>query len=234
MAPVHGAMNGCVCVSWWNTTSHSKALAGSVPSSGSVPVPGVIDRVASRIGGPGGRSSDRRDGREVGGHRQRGARARRIAVGVGHFAAIGRGVVGELRGGDRVGGRRRAADVRAVLLPLIGEGRRPGGADLKVAESPDGDEHARRIFGDRRRGIERVLDAIDAAGVRARAARQEIESSRRARRRGRPATRMPLAKSEAACIAARGVQRSDPAGAVVGEEVVADVGARETERVAGL
>ena len=37
--PLVGAKNGCVWVSWWNTTSQVKALAGKVPSCGSVPVP---------------------------------------------------------------------------------------------------------------------------------------------------------------------------------------------------
>ena len=37
--PVHGARNGWKCVSWWKSTCHSKAVAGRVPSSGSVPVP---------------------------------------------------------------------------------------------------------------------------------------------------------------------------------------------------
>ncbi len=39
VAPDVGAMNGCECVSWWKSTCHVKALAGSVPDSGSVPVP---------------------------------------------------------------------------------------------------------------------------------------------------------------------------------------------------
>ena len=37
--PLVSGMNGCVCVSWWKSTRHVNALAGSVPSSGSVAVP---------------------------------------------------------------------------------------------------------------------------------------------------------------------------------------------------
>ena len=39
VAPVVGGDERMVCVSWWKSTCHVKALAGSVPSSGSVPVP---------------------------------------------------------------------------------------------------------------------------------------------------------------------------------------------------
>ena len=37
--PVVDGTCGWVCVSWWKSTRQVKALAGSVPSSGSVPVP---------------------------------------------------------------------------------------------------------------------------------------------------------------------------------------------------
>ena len=39
VAPVVDGMNGCECVSWWKSTRQVKALAGSVPFSGSVAVP---------------------------------------------------------------------------------------------------------------------------------------------------------------------------------------------------
>jgi hypothetical protein len=37
--PVVGCRNGCVCVSWWKSICQVKAEAGSMPSSGSAPVP---------------------------------------------------------------------------------------------------------------------------------------------------------------------------------------------------
>ena len=45
VAPLVGGMNGCVCVSWWKSTCQVNARAGSVPSSGSVPAAGVVDRL---------------------------------------------------------------------------------------------------------------------------------------------------------------------------------------------
>lgn len=37
--PGVSGMNGCVCDSWWKSTRQVKALGGSVPSCGSLPLP---------------------------------------------------------------------------------------------------------------------------------------------------------------------------------------------------
>ena len=39
VCPLVGGMKGCRCSSWWKSTRQVKALAGSVPSSASVPLP---------------------------------------------------------------------------------------------------------------------------------------------------------------------------------------------------
>ena len=54
---IDGAMNGCVCVSWWKTTDQSNVLAASVPSSGSVAGPRVGDDLPAAVERAGGRLS---------------------------------------------------------------------------------------------------------------------------------------------------------------------------------
>ncbi len=200
--------------------------ASERPVLGVAPAAGVGDHVAAAVRRPRRRGGDGRGRRLVRRHGERRLVARRGSRPVRHEDAEAGAVVGGLHRGERVARRRRAGDVDAVPLPLERERRiaaRGGGEGRRTA---DADRLARRVRGDRRREAAGVRDPVDVADRPA--AREVVEAAVAA---DVEVDRCRCAAGEADDrVPVGGIELADPAAAVVGEEVVADVLGRELPR----
>ena len=182
--PLVGCKCGCVCVSWWKSIHHVKALAGSVPSSGSVAVPAKLSVVPARVDrARGRRQRSSAIGAAVAGDGQRG----RVA---GHGA---HGVADDQRNWRRC--RRRASAACSCARSRRGCWRRCAATGSDSGVEPDASTE--NVAAGRRRpsGSAGACVMVGACGRRAVIAARRRSSSpcrgrgNRARRRGRPRDR---------------------------------------------